>query len=387
METPIDPSREVEKLRRHVQILYDLGRLAAATTDIERLFDQVVVHVARAVEIDHVKVLQYRKKTADFLVVAGIGWREGVVRAATLPADLQSAPGRSFLTAEPVVVHNFPQQSDVMTSDFLALHGIVALANAPIMIDGAAWGVLEVDSTSPREFGHDTTEFLMAAGAIIGSVLRRHVEAPGQAEKLAMAAAELKRSDMFLRELQHRVKNSFQLILSAIAMQKRRHAGTAADQALNHVAGRINAIALAHDQLALRDGNHVVRLSDYLRALCLSLKQQVDNVDFEIEADDIDLSIDRAVPVGLILNEAATNAIKHAFGEAGGRITVKLVTGLRFGQAQLTIADNGKGVDAAARAGSGRTLIAGLARQIGGTVGYESTSQGTAVALTFPVVA
>ena len=101
---------------------------------------------------------------------------------------------------------------------------------------------------------------------------------------------------------------------------------------------------------------------------------------------DVDLSIERAVPVGLILNEAATNSIKHAFGQAGGRITVKLVTGLRFGQARLAIADNGKGMDAATEAGSGRTLIAGLARQIGGAVSYESTSQGTAVSLTFPVV-
>ena len=68
----------------------------------------VVVQIARAVEIHHVKVLQYRPRTSDLLIVAGLGWKEGVVGSATLSADLRSPPGRAFKTAEPVSVHNLP---------------------------------------------------------------------------------------------------------------------------------------------------------------------------------------------------------------------------------------------------------------------------------------
>jgi two-component system, sensor histidine kinase PdtaS len=153
------------KVRRHVRILVDIGRIAGVAEDLSRFLDQLVVQVARAVEIDHVKVLQYRPKQADFLVAAGMGWKEGVVRTATLGADLNSAPGRAYRTGEPVTIRDFAGQSEFTRSGFLADHGIVSVSNVPVFIDGAAWGVLEVDSTTPRDFSEDTTDFLMAAGA------------------------------------------------------------------------------------------------------------------------------------------------------------------------------------------------------------------------------
>jgi hypothetical protein len=73
---------------------------------------------------------------------------------------------------------------------------------------------------------------------------------------------------------QHRVKNNFQIILASIAIQKRRYPAGDAQRALDHIASRINAISLAHDQLTPREEGQVVNLSDYLRALCLSIKQQ-----------------------------------------------------------------------------------------------------------------
>jgi hypothetical protein len=93
---------ELEKVRRHVRILVDLGRAAGETADLNRFLDQAVVQVARAVEIGHVKVLRYRRREADLLVAAGFGWKEGVVGSATLPSDLRSPPGRSFQTADRV---------------------------------------------------------------------------------------------------------------------------------------------------------------------------------------------------------------------------------------------------------------------------------------------
>jgi hypothetical protein len=89
--------------------------------------------------------------------------REGVVRSATLPADLRSPPGRSFQTSEPVFIRNLHEQEDFTVSDLLRQHAIVSLVNVPVLIAGAAWGVLEVDSTSPRDFSQDTIEFLTAA--------------------------------------------------------------------------------------------------------------------------------------------------------------------------------------------------------------------------------
>ncbi len=231
--------------------------------------------------------------------------------------------------------------------------------------DGAAWGVLEVDSSSPRDFSQDTVEFLTAAAAVIGAAVQRHTYIGSDTAALAEAAAEAQRQEVLLRELQHRVKNNFQIILASIALQKRRLVNGEVHRALDHVASRINAISLAHDQLAPRQNAQAVDVAAYLRALCTSIEQQVDNVAIDVQADEIELSIDRAVPLGLILNEAATNSVKHAFGEDGGRITIRLQAGVGYGEARLTVTDNGHGLQSPRPGGSGLKLIASLARQMG----------------------
>src|SRR3954468_11890547 len=88
---------------------------------------------------------------------------------ATFPADLRSPPGRSFQTAEPVYIWNFDEQQDFILSDLLRQHHIVSLVNVPVLTAGAAWGVLEIDSTHPRDFSQDTIEFLTAAAALIAA--------------------------------------------------------------------------------------------------------------------------------------------------------------------------------------------------------------------------
>jgi hypothetical protein len=85
-----------DKLRRHMRIIVDVGRLASQQLDLNRFFDQAVVQVARAVEIKHVKILQYRRQTGDLLQVAGIGWKEGVVGTATFSTTLRSPAGRAY---------------------------------------------------------------------------------------------------------------------------------------------------------------------------------------------------------------------------------------------------------------------------------------------------
>ncbi len=64
---------ELDKVRRHVRILVDLGRLAGQHSDVDRFLDQAVIQVARAIEVDHVKILRYRRRTADLLMAAGLG--------------------------------------------------------------------------------------------------------------------------------------------------------------------------------------------------------------------------------------------------------------------------------------------------------------------------
>jgi two-component sensor histidine kinase len=380
------PQAVTGKLRRHLRILVDLGRLASQQVNLEGFLDQTVTQVGRAVEIDHVKILRYRAKRADLLAVAGIGWKPGVVGNARFPSHLSSPPGRAFQTGEPVVIGDAAKAPEFKFSPVLKEHGIVALANVPVMAGGATWGVLEVDSTEPRQFSSDTVTFLSAAATIVGLVIQRHREASSAGEKLASAVAETQARDVLLSEMQHRVKNNLQIVLSMIALQKRRLPTGEAQRALDHVANRISAISLAHNQLDLRQGAHAVGLAGYLGALCAAIEQQLEGVALEVEADEIDLLIDRAVPLGLIVNEAVTNSVKHAFGDNGGVVAVRLTGGVGRGEARLTVSDNGRGVDPAKPTGTGSRLIESLAAQIGGTIHRESSDKGTKLSVQFPIV-
>ena len=374
-----------EKLRRHIRILVDLARAASTRQEPERFLEIAAKHVARAIEVDNVKILRYRRKTSDFIFAAGEGWKEGVVGAATMSATFQSVAGRAFHTAEPIVVPDIEDVHDFLIEPIMREHGIVAMSNVPILVNGSAWGVLEVDNKTRRDFGQDTTEFLTAAAAMIGPALQEQSPERPDSEAIAAAIRQAQERDILLREMQHRVKNNFQLILGSVAVQRRRFDAQDVRRALDHVTNRIVAVSLAHDQLA-PDQSDIVDFAGYLRALCNSIESQVDGIAIELQTDELELGIDRGMPLGLIVNECATNSVKHAFDDDGGRITVALRTGVGRGEAELTIADNGKGIKSDATRGSGLKLIAALARQVGGSLDQTSSKDGTTTRIIFPVL-
>ena len=333
------------------------------------------------------KVLCYRPRESHLLVLAGIGWKEGVIGTATLSADLSSPPGRAFQTAEPVNIKNFAEQEEYVYSDFLKEHGIVALTNVPVLIDGAAWGVLEVDSTVPRDFSEDTTDFLTAAAAMIGTFVQRHNARPDEEARLMAVAAEAQKREVLLRDMQHRVKNNFQLVLASISTQKRRSSAEEVHRALDYIAkprsmrSRLRMISSHPDKM--------VELSNFpiISALCAARSvNKLRVVEVDVETDELELSIDRAGPIGLILNETAINSIKHAFGPQGGRISVSLEGGIGYGEARLIVTDNGRGIGNRSEHGSGLKLITSLAKQIGGTIEQKSSDSGTTTSLRFPLI-
>ncbi|MBW3709912.1 hypothetical protein DTB58_40155, partial [Streptomyces griseus] len=92
--------------------------------------------------IKHVKVLCYRPDHGDLLIVAGVGWKPGVVGHTTFALDNASVAGRSMQTAAPVIVEDLPNDPEFRSHPSLREHGIVSLVNVPVRIDGRTWGVL-----------------------------------------------------------------------------------------------------------------------------------------------------------------------------------------------------------------------------------------------------
>ena len=347
----------------------------------------LVAQVASATHIKHVKVLRYRADRGDLLVEAGVGWKPGVVGHATLGVDHRSPPGRTIQTAAPVAIANLPSDPEYRYSDLLREHGLISVLNVPIMIDGRSWGVLEVDTVRQTIFDEWDIGFLGTLANILGGALARLESDQKLLEAGAQKSRDQAHSDIVVRELQHRVKNNLQIIVSFIALKRREAKSLETQEKLESVIGRVQAIALAHDQLSIGDASSSVDFGDYLRALCANIDPRRPDVSIDVDAANAAIPLDRAVPAGLIVNELVTNCIKYAFGNAGGQIRVtfnKLIS--NSSEASISVEDNGKGMPLPPQKGFGLSLVEGFARQLSGKIAYMQVQPGSKTELLFPLV-
>jgi len=203
-------------------------------------------------------------------------------------------------------------------------------------------------------------------------------------------AAAHERIGMLLQELTHRVKNSLQFIAAMVMIEARTHTSGEGKAALERVSHRITALGQLYSKLSKADTVEAVDAAIYLDELCRDLiasvhKQGDTSIVLKTEIESELLPTDRAIPIGLIVNELVTNAIKYAFpGEAKGTVAVTLKRAQ--GELRLTIADDGQGLDPRrGDSGLGGRLVDGFAQQLGGQIERKSDSQGTTVRLVLPL--
>jgi two-component sensor histidine kinase len=381
-----DHTPELKRLHEYQRTLAAFSRVASEVLPTDRLLHYVTAQVSRVTHIRHVKVMCYRPDKGDLLLVAGVGWKPGLVGNATFPLDSASPPGRCMQTAAPVIIEDLLDDTEFRMSPILREHGIVSTLNVPIRIDGRTWGVLEVDANEPRAFDEGDVTFLSTMASILGIALLRQESDAKAAEAAAESAREKSFAEVVLREFQHRVKNNLQTIISFLALQ-RRHASTPEDRSrFVSVMERVHAIALAQDQLSFATGVSNVEFSDYLRALCANIDPQRENVIIQVETERGSmLPLDKAVAAGLIVNELVTNSLKYAFDESGGAIRVTFTVSPDQAEAHLAVEDNGRGMGPRRKGGLGLQLIDAFTNQLDGQVEQEPVARGTRTCVSFPL--
>jgi two-component sensor histidine kinase len=208
--------------------------------------------------------------------------------------------------------------------------------------------------------------------------------------RLAEARRGAALHEKLLRELHHRVKNSLAMVQALIRL----HPGKGGpDLALEL---RVLALANVHDLLHVTDFTSRLDLPAFLRAIAES--QEIDaagvGVEVTVDADPVEVDIERATPVALIAAELLTNAVRHAFpGGRGGRVLVSLrAPEAPGGMARLSVLDDGVSLPYTPRAGtrrSGLDLVRTLATQIGGRVEWRPGpgGMGSEVSVTLPAAA
>lgn len=201
----------------------------------------------------------------------------------------------------------------------------------------------------------------------------------------------LAQKEILVREIHHRVKNNLQLVMSLLNLHARRIRDPRAEVAFAEARSRINALATLHRRLYESESLQEIDLKWFLEDLCSELRRgglsRGRNVELVVESPSEVIGPDVAVPLGLLVTEAITNAYKHAFNERdGGHIGVQ-VTRDSPTMLSLRIRDDGTGFDPAAnspdQSGLGRSLIEAFVRQLRGELEVRS-EEGTVVQVTFP---
>ena len=265
----------------------------------------------------------------------------------------------------------------------------------PVLADERPVGVM-IQVTETTQF-HETT-LAMNEALMLGSLRQHELTAAADSSNVQLQTEIVDRkqrerdAQMLTNEISHRIKNNLQIIVGLIAYEARSTPQPCVE-GYRAMQARIGAIAELYDLISQSSRGRTIAVDAYLREIArtvsASLLGNISGIEIEVKAEALHIDPDRAVPFGLLVNELATNAIKHAFPDGRGRVVLSVE---QIGdQIELTVADDGVGMkdkdSQKIPAKRGADYVAIFVRQLGGTIvpsGSERT--GTIVRIRLPLL-
>jgi len=227
-------------------------------------------------------------------------------------------------------------------------------------------------------------------GALRQAALQRardeaEAEVHASRDRFAALAAE---REVLLREVNHRVGNSLQIIASLLHLQANSATQEDVKAALTNAMGRVAAVAQVHRRLYTSHDLKSVLLNQYLESLLEDLRRSAEGNKMSrltLSAEPIEIDPDRAVAIGIIVNELVMNAVKYAYPDGAGPIHVELRAD--GDDLLLAIADDGVGLNVKAdprSTGMGQRIVSAMASKLEASVERDPAHTGTRVMVRFP---
>lgn len=205
---------------------------------------------------------------------------------------------------------------------------------------------------------------------------------------LSQLTAKNAENELLLKEIHHRVKNNLEVVSSLLALQSAKIEDPEIQDAMLASQNRVQSMGILHQKLYQSEHLAFIEMKNYFQNLCeniLDSYNETERIEVNIDMNEIELDVDTAVPVGLIVNELLINSLKYAFPN-GNKGTIKLsLENIDKDNLTLKISDNGigKSLDTKAKGtGFGTQLVDLLTRQIGGKLTQE-VREGTIISIDF----
>ncbi|TVR40514.1 MAG: GAF domain-containing protein [Cryomorphaceae bacterium] len=353
------------------------------TMPVDKIMADLGKHLAECLEVSRVNIWLFNDPENSIDCIGHYDARTGEFSKGdrlfmgNIPSYYKHLKSNKAIVIEDV--ETSPVTSEIRDG-YCAEHGVTALLDVPIRMQGRLRGVLCYEHTQgPRKWKEGEIEFALSVNQVVSLALETVKRRSIQQELMEV----LKEKELLMKEMHHRIKNNLSVLVSLLRMQGRDSENPEVQSILSECEGRIHSMARVHEQL-YHSGNYIkVRLDEYLANLVNEFKDSIgrmgQHIEIKYELEPSSIETARAIDLGLILMEILNNAFKHAFrpGDTGNQILVTLESA--GDELRLTIADNGVGFDprSVSVKSLGISLIEDLSEQINARLEVQSQSSGT----------
>lgn len=362
--------RELERRVRQQDGIARFGELAIRQTAVQALFDVATVEARRLLNCEFCKILQLLPDGENFILRAGVGWREGLVGSAIVPANLESQSGYTMKVEHSVIVDDMLTETRFSLPQLLSDHGV--RSGISVLIageEGKIFGVLGAHSSKPGHFRDTDLDFMQSLANFLAGAVHRN---------LAM-----ERQLLLTRELRHRVGNLLTLVLSLFNNTARR-AGSV-DELFEKFVARVMSLSRTHTHLSYGGWS----TAGMLKVVNEVLEPFIDRIT--VDGRDLQITADAAFALSLALHELATNAAKFgSLAVPDGRLTLSWRRqGHEAGQPCLVVEwteTGGAGVVVPDSSGFGTRLVTTIVtEQLGGDLIVDYRPQGLHLTMRLPL--
>lgn len=281
---------ELARRLRQQEGIEKLGSFALGEVGFEAVLDEAVAIAADVLDAPLAKIMELCDNGGAMRLVAGRGWRDGLVGTAIVDIDAGSQAGYALAAGAPVVVGDLAAETRFAPPSLLLDHKARSGVSAIIMGDaGRAYGVIGVHDKRVRRFDQSDVNFLAALANILSATVRQR--------------ESLRRQKLLVREMAHRSGNLLQVVASVATQTLRSHDDR--EEALAVFHSRLDALSRAN-MLVAGGGWSSTRLKQLARESVAPFGDR-----FVFEGRDIVVSADLAFDIALVLHELATNSVKY----------------------------------------------------------------------------
>ncbi len=388
--------KETEEKKKFSTILMDITFELASKIDQNDILDFILEQIEKIVPYSSSNIMLLNNNT--FTVARHRGYDKfGAANFMTQYAEKIASEGisQNLLISNQINIINNTKFYPNWKQFPETVH-VKSLLSIPLEWQGEIIGILNLDNMKKNAFSQEDAERLKpishaAAISIQKARLFEQIEKEIAARKITEENLRLalKEKDLLLQEIHHRVKNNLTIIIALINLQDTKLTNPSEIELFEELSQRIHSIALVHEKLYENHNlanidfyNYTTDLINSIQAVLIYRSDIVFNIDIP---KNIYFSIDKLIPLGLILNELITNSLKYAFHKSGGEISVSLVKS-KTDYYTFTIKDNGAGYPEKIINGNneqlGLLLVNSLISQINGSANFYNNN-GAIVTINF----